>query len=474
MLIPLSCHWYNESSEIRKNRLQQVIEQLELRENKPITIFDEATQTSANFLQTPLAILGIVDEDEYVLKSSYGLTNLGTNNYLLRNKKIRVEDSFSIHVIDSRKPLAISNTFQDSFFCTNSLVQEYQIRSYLGIPLITSGGECIGCLEVFDFKNRQFSATEINFLNLTARWCMAEYERSVLANKISLNKTNQISGTMSPQNSLSTEKASPEISKAFQNIEENPQYPKNLSIKLLNKLIQKISIPLTSIIGMSSVLKQGVYGKVNEKQLEYLGIIHNSGQEITTLLDEIVSLGAIEENKKLDLKTVDIAILGEQIITSLQNSAQAKQNDLILFVEPGETIWLLDREKFKQSLYYILTTIIENARSGSEIQIHISHQLPQLKINILVKHSWLSDGISPDVIDNYLEIIQQYYDMDLLYVSQEEIKSYIQSLNQYNYELITLLFSCYLVDLQGGKITLQGTPELGYRFVINLPLAQIS
>lgn len=461
MLIPLFCHWHNESSEIRKNRHQQAVEQLELIENKPIPIFDEATQTSANFLQTPVAILGILIQEQYFFKSSFGLTHFGTNNDLLRNRKISEEESLGIHVIDSKKILAIEDTFQDSFFCKNSLVQDYQIRSYLGIPIITSGGECIGCLEVFDLKKRQFLTTEINFLNLTARWCIAEYERSLLAHKIN---DSQILNTNLPTSPSATENALQYQDKY------SSQYPKNLSIKLLNKLIQKVSIPLTSIIGMSSVLKQGVYGKVNDKQSEYLSIIYDGGKEITVLLDEIVSLGAIEENKTINLQSVDLAILGKQVITSLQSSVEAKQNSLILSLEPGEKIWLLDREKFKQSLYYILTTIIENTRSGSEIQIHISYQESELKISIFAKHSWLNDGIPSEVIDHYINILQQYYEMDLLYVSQDEIASYIQSLNQYDYDVMTLLFSCYLTDLQGGKIKLQGTPQLGYRFVINLPV----
>nr|WP_255365532.1 hypothetical protein [Cyanobacterium sp. IPPAS B-1200] len=35
--------------------------------------------------------------------------------------------------------------------------------------------------------------------------------------------------------------------------------------------------------------------------------------------------------------------------------------------------------------------------------------------------------------------------------------------------MITLLFSCYLAKLQQGNIKLKGTPELGYRFEVNIP-----
>ena len=46
---------------------------------------------------------------------------------------------------------------------------------------------CIGCLEVIDTKPRQFTPTDINFLMITARWCIAEYERNELTTKQEIN-----------------------------------------------------------------------------------------------------------------------------------------------------------------------------------------------------------------------------------------------------------------------------------------------
>ncbi|AFZ46759.1 GAF domain protein [Cyanobacterium stanieri PCC 7202] len=461
MLTPLFCHWHNESSEIRKNRHQKAIARLGLHENKVIPVFDEATQISAHILQSPICILGILDGENYYFKSGFGFANFGLNSDLIRDRKISRDDSFATHIIDSKKPLQIENTTQDSFFFDNVLVQHHQVKSYLGVPLITADGECVGCLEVFDLQSRQFSDYQLEFLILTARWCMAEYERDFLANQVKQKQESteyNFSSTISDVEILATDVG-----------KKNINYSKNLSIKLINKLIEKISVPLTSVIGMSSVLKQGIYGKVNAKQLEYLNIVYDSGQEITTLLDEIVSLGAIEDKKTLDLTIVDIEILGEQIINSLQMSAQNKECSLRLSVEPGEKVWYLDREKIKQTIYYLLTTIIETARPGGNIQVHISQKQAHIKITMLVKHPWLGDGIPYEKTESYIQAIQQYYDMDINQVSEEEIKSYLSDISKYSYDLTTLLFSCYLTDLQQGDIKLQGTSELGYRFQVSIP-----
>lgn len=461
ILTPLFCDWCNETNDTRENRSRLVLKRLKLDQDNVIPVFEEATQTVANFLSAPSAILGIIRHGEYHFLSAFGLINFGFNTDFVQRRKLPDEDSFAFHVITAKQTLTIPNTLADSFFRHNLLVQKYQIRAYLGTPLMGAGGECVGCLEIFDLHEREFTTQDIEYVKLSARWCMAEYERGLLKEAkpnlfIDDDKLPEININ---QTSLSTTKIT----------DYSLLHSKNLTLKLLNKLLQKATIPLTSIIGMSSVLKQGIYGKINSKQLEYLNIIYDSGQEVTTLLDGIVSLGALEDNKNFEPTFVDVEILGQQIISSLQMMTQSKECTLRLSIEPGTKFWYLDREKFKQTLYYLLITIIENITSGSELHIHISQKKPPLNINILVKHPWLGDGITSEKIDIYMKTIKQYYQMDLAHVSQKEIDAYLSSLSKYSYDLITLLFTCYLIELQQGEIKLQGTSELGYRFLLHLP-----
>ncbi|MBF2058035.1 MAG: GAF domain-containing sensor histidine kinase [Cyanobacterium sp. T60_A2020_053] len=461
MLTPLFCDWCNETTDTRENRSRLMLKRLKLDQGNVIPVFEEATQTIANFAHAPVAILGIIRNGEYHFLSAFGLMNFGLNTDFVCSRKLSTVDTFAFHVITAKQTLAISNTLADSFFCHHLLVQKYQIRAYLGTPLMGAEGECVGCLEIFDLQEREFTAQDIEFVELSARWCMAEYERGLLKEA----KSNLfIDDNKLPEINVN------QVSSSTENISDySILHPKNLTLKLLNKLLQKTTIPLTSIIGMSSVLKQGIYGKINPKQLEYLNIIYDSGQEITTLLDELVSLGALEDNKNFEPTSVDVEILGQQIISSLQMMIQSRECTLRLSLEPGAKFWYLDREKFKQTLYYLLTTIIENVRSGSELNIHISQKKPPLNINIFVKHPWLGDGIPYEKIETYIKAIKQYYQMDLAYVSQEEIDAYLRSLSKYSYDLTTLLFTCYLIELQQGEIKLQGTPELGYRFLLHLP-----
>ncbi len=295
--------------------------------NKPIPIFDETTQTVANNLNLPVAILGIVVDQEYYLKSVYGLSNLGLMNQLAKTRKISTQEAFATNVVDGRDCLVINDAFSDVFFSQTDLCQIYGVSAYIGVPLMTSDGICVGCLEVIDTQPRQFNAIEINYLMITARWCMAEYERNQLLN---CSKTSvQLFSSASPVSE--------------DNDIGEDSYLRQLTFLLLNKLIGKLSIPLTSVVGMSSVLKQEIYGKLNSKQSEYIQIIYNSGQEVSSFVDEITQISNTQNELNLEYVPVDLENLGQQVIASLQSMAESREQRLRLSIEPGKKVWRLDR-----------------------------------------------------------------------------------------------------------------------------------
>jgi signal transduction histidine kinase len=475
MIKPLFCIWNKESIELKENNQKLAIENLNLISEKIIPIFDEATQTVANCLNISICCLGILLEKEYHLKSAFGLSHLGLMNDIAKTRKIDSQNAFATHVIDSGNSLVIENTLSDPFFSQSIFAQNYGIISYLGVPLFISNGLCIGCLEIIDTKPRQFSTADINFLTITARWCIAEYERNQLIKKTELNSDSEqnyqeINSNILTVN-LQEKKSSFPIIKNVNNKDDNSeQYLRQLSFQLLNKLTQKLSIPLTSVIGMSSVLKQEIYGKLNPKQLEYLEIIHDSGQEMITLVDEITKLATIKTEINLEFVPVDLENLGTQVIKSLESVARSREHTLRLSIEPGEKIWYLDREKVKKTLYYLLITIIEGSRAGGEIQVHISQRLQRLKINCWVSHPWLGDGISFEKINSYEDALKNNRNFTQILEQNEDINPELNYYNQYDYDLICLLFSAYLASLQKGHISLRGSAESTYRFVISIPI----
>ena len=210
-----------------------------------------------------------------------------------------------------------------------------------------------------------------------------------------------------------------------------------------------------------------IYGKLNAKQSEYIEIIHNSGQEVTTLIDEITQITNIENELHLELVPVDLENLGRQVISSLKSMADGREQKVRLSIEPGKKIWRLDREKVKKTIYYLLVCIINCSRTGGEINLQISQKEEQLNISCRVHHPWLGDGISPEKINEYQDMLQ-YDDQNHLLIgkSMKQVKG-----KNPDYDSICLLFTAYLANIQKGRIQLFGSVESGYRFIIAIPLS---
>ncbi len=481
----------------REQQRLTVLRQLGLLASEAVPVFDEATQTASAFLEAPICVLGLAVEKEIWFKSAVGLSTIGLMNQLASYRKLSLEESFGLYVIDSQQPLVVDNILSEPVFANSALAQHYGIRAYVGVPLISSEGVCIGTLEVMDVEPREFSHKDVDFLALTARWCLREFERNYII------KTQQLLNT-----ELLTQQSEPTGDRLNLGLaSENLAATKNslsatspIKIKLLSQLTQELRTPLTSVIGMASVLRREVYGPLTTKQREYLEIIHNSGQNLISLVDEIVSLGVLnEQDSKINLISVDIEMLAQQVINSLTDTAKQHQQSLRLSIEPGNHIWSLDKEKVRQALYYLIVSVLEMSEAGGEIRVHVSRRHEALNIAVWISHPWLIEGLGlpqtefySQSVTNALALNEANTENGLhsaannLLVGNKLLTSSAlmavinggevldkQSTDKIPRDILGLLFCCHLTEIHQGQVIVQGSSESGYRYILQLPAVQL-
>jgi signal transduction histidine kinase len=494
----LFCRLDGLTPAIREQKRLDVLRQLNLLAAEAVPVFEEATQTASAFLEVPICILGLVVEKELWFKSAVGLSTIGLMNQLASYRKLPLIESFSIYVVDSEQPLAIDNTVASSVFASSILTQHYGIKAYLGVPLISSEGLCLGTLEIMDLAPRNFTPKDIDFLALTARWCLREFERNYIIKKqqepVSESITEAVISSQQPQWNLGVvNKSQPDDVAAKVT---NPT--SSIEVKLLGQLTQELRTPLTSVIGMASVLRREVYGPLTTKQREYLEIIHNSGQNLISLVDEIISLGVLSgQEVQLKLAAIDIEMLCQQAINSLVDIAEQHQQSLRLSIEPGDRIWSLDKEKVRQTLYYLILSVIEMSEAGGEVRVHVSHRHQMLNIAVWFSHPWLGEGL-PQIefasrsVTKALALNnpeQRSFDSGmggifsghkiltsaaLMAVMEDDKQETKKNNDKIARDFLGLLFSCHLAELHDGQIVVQGSPESGYRYVLQFLKAKIA
>ncbi len=503
----LFCRLDDLTPSARAQSRLETLSQLGLLVSEAVPVFEEATQKAATFSGTPICILGLVVQDELWFKSAVGLSTTGLMNQIAAQRKISLDESFSTYVVDSQQPLVIDNTLSNAVFAQSILVQHCGVRAYLGVPLISSNGLCLGTLEVMDWQERDFNKRDVEYLALLARWCLGEFERNQITKiKPDFSEADSVRpqweqannlisdlGEVSATNTLTVAR-SREAASAEAIAQSSP-----IKIKLLSQLTQELRTPLTSVIGMASVLHREVYGPLTVKQREYLEIIHNSGQNLISLVDEIVNLGILnEQSSEINITTVDIEMLCQQVINNLLDLAQQHQQGLSLSIEPGNRIWSLDKEKVRQAVYYLVSSILEMSEPGGEVKVHISRRNKALNIAVGVFHPWLGEGFAeanlysrtvtkaldfnrgsfenPNRFNIGMNDISlsnhQLLSSSALMMAIDEGNIVDKNTNKVPRELLSLLFCCHLTELHEGKVVVQGSANSSYRYVLQFPKAQ--
>jgi hypothetical protein len=274
----------------------------------------------------------------------------------------------------------------------------------------------------------------------------------------------------------------------------------SIKVKLLNYLAQELLTPLTSVVGMASVLKQEIYGPLTNKQKEYIDVIQDSSRSLRSLVEEILELAELDDSAfTLKRTAIDIETLCQQVVTILSPAASRREQEINLSMGPGPRIWLVDKDKVQQMLHHLIFSIIQSAGAGSVIRVHVSRKEDGINLGVWVFHPWLGESLPhAKLYSDYLLKVgsdsgsPSNCETDSLGLEPQLPTQGSQRLTLAFSELATLvaqnaedtapvlagygarerlglLLCCQLVEIQGGQLSIQGAPESGYRYVLWLP-----
>ena len=127
--------------------------------------FDDITALAALWLDMPIALISLVDDQRQWFKSRVGLDAQETHRDL----------AFCAHAIQQSTLMEVPDASLDARFSANPLVTgDPFIRFYAGMPIITPEGSRLGTLCVIDSKPRDLNARQRETLQRLTR--MVEYQ----------------------------------------------------------------------------------------------------------------------------------------------------------------------------------------------------------------------------------------------------------------------------------------------------------
>ena len=286
------------------------ITELSLEQSRVTPIFVEATAMATRLTKAPVAILMVTSTSGCQISSISGLAKLGhlPANPDLLSELAGLEYCYA-QVMSSESRFSVADCQQHPELCQLPLVTVHGIQAYLGLPIVTSAKDRLGTIAILDFKSRRFNNRDIEALEVISRLVSSEFERKLLS-QAQLDRSidrlhyGAVQGFDDPLAAaeysedcrsidlIDLDDTSADLTALQHNLAVNEH--QSIPGKLLADLAQELRTPLTSILGMASVLQQEIYGPLCGKQKDYLGIIHQSGQKLVKIVDEMSTLSEID------------------------------------------------------------------------------------------------------------------------------------------------------------------------------------
>ena len=221
--------------------------------------------------------------------------------------------------------------------------------------------------------------------------------------------------------------------------------------EFLANMSHELRTPLNAIIGFSQVLRQRLFGPLNEKQDEYLDDILASGNHLLNLINDVLDLSKVEAGQvELEVTTFSLREALERGVLMVRE--RATKNGVVLSLELSDGVDLVDGDerRVQQVVFNLLSNAVKFTPRGGRVVVASSREDGE----VLVSVTDTGPGITADDQERIFEEFQQ---TDV-------------GLRQREGTGLGLALSKRLVELHRGRIWVESESGHGSRFVFTLPI----
>lgn len=226
--------------------------------------------------------------------------------------------------------------------------------------------------------------------------------------------------------------------------------------EFLARMSHELRTPLNAVIGYSQILLEEADEEGNEQELEDLAKIHDAGQHLLQLVNEILDLSKIEAGKmQLNPQMTDLAGLLMDVICGSQASANKNGNRLTCDLDAGLGVGMIDAQRLRN----IVEQLVDNA-------LKFTHE-GQVALKAARIRDGEGDVLTIDVVDTGIGIARDRISgLFEKFTAEENF-----STSRYGGTGLGLALSLKMCTLMGGDISVESNLGRGSRFSIRLPLA---
>ena len=225
--------------------------------------------------------------------------------------------------------------------------------------------------------------------------------------------------------------------------------------RFLATMSHEMRTPLNGVLGMIGLL---LASPLNPTQRHQAGLIRSSGQTLLTVLNDILDLSKIEAGR-MDLEILPFALADtlQDVVSLLAVRAEAR--GLVLTLQlPDDLPAALrgDASRLRQVLFNLVGNALKFTEAGG-VRVVVSHRLQddgRIGLTIAVQDTGI--GIPAEALPR-------------LFTRFSQADS--STARRYGGTGLGLAITREIVELMGGRISVQSEPGVGSCFSVDLPLA---
>ncbi len=266
--------------------------------------------------------------------------------------------------------------------------------------------------------------------------------------------------TGTPINYLSIKEDITELkaaSEALRNAKEDAEYANHAKSQFLASMSHELRTPLNAIIGFSQMIMAELFGPVgSQKYVEYLHDIHDSGEHLLELITDILDMSKIESGT-LELHESDIEITrtAESCRKLVLNRAQDKHITLTADLPKPSPVVRGDSVRIKQILINLLTNAVKYTPEGGDIALLCGTSANgDLEISIVDTGIGMTTEDIPRALEPFAQV------SDIMSSPREGVG-------------LGLYLTRTLVEMHGGRLSIESLPNQGTTVTVSLPAARI-
>ncbi|WP_110686339.1 sensor histidine kinase [Salinicola aestuarinus] len=150
--------------------------------------------------------------------------------------------------------------------------------------------------------------------------------------------------------------------------------------EFLRHMSHELKTPLASIREGTALLSDRIAGDLNARQDEILGLIDDNGQELQTLIEQLLDYNLLQSGHRMNVSQFDIATVVQEVLSKHRLALDNKGMTLTAPHQPCQ--WQADCERSARIIDNLISNAIAYGEDGGKLIVRVAHRYDWLSVEV--------------------------------------------------------------------------------------------